>query len=171
METQMRWYALYTKPRWEKKVDGKLKENGIHSYCPLSKVKKKWSDRYKVVSEPLFKSYVFVQIPEQSISAVRQVNGVVNFVYWNGKRAIIRDDEMDQIRKFLNDFNEVAVEPIRVQPKDRVVISRGLMMGKEAVVERVLNNSVELVIESLGYKLVAKTDIANVVTIEKQQNG
>ncbi|MBL0358846.1 MAG: UpxY family transcription antiterminator [Chitinophagaceae bacterium] len=55
---------MYTKPRWEKKVACLLDEKGIENYCPLNKVVKQWSDRKKVVLEPVFKSYVFVKILE-----------------------------------------------------------------------------------------------------------
>ena len=61
MATAKKWLAVYTRPRWEKKVDQLLKEQGTESYCPLNKVKRKWSDRVKTVEEPLFKSYVFVK--------------------------------------------------------------------------------------------------------------
>ena len=60
-----KWYAIYTRPRWEKKVDLLLKDQGLESYCPLNKVKRKWSDRIKLVEEPLFKSYVFVRTDEK----------------------------------------------------------------------------------------------------------
>ena len=65
MATEKKWYALYTKPRWEKKVYRLLSERGMEAYCPLNKVKKKWSDRIKLVEEPLFKSYVFVHTEEE----------------------------------------------------------------------------------------------------------
>ena len=58
----LHWFAVYTKPRWEKKVSGILDDNGIENYCPLNKVVKQWSDRKKVILEPLFKSYVFVRV-------------------------------------------------------------------------------------------------------------
>ena len=58
------WYALYTKPRWEKKVAGLLDDQGIENYCPINKVTRQWSDRKKVVLEPMFKGYVFVKIGE-----------------------------------------------------------------------------------------------------------
>ena len=76
-----KWYAVYTRPRWEKKVHQRFSEKGWESYCPLNKVEKQWSDRIKVVEEPLFKSYVFIRLQEEEASAVRMVNGVVNFVY------------------------------------------------------------------------------------------
>ncbi|MES1159526.1 MAG: UpxY family transcription antiterminator, partial [Bacteroidota bacterium] len=106
-EKKKTWYAVYTKPRWEKKVYALLTEKGMEAYCPLNKVKKKWSDRVKWVDEPLFKSYVFVSIPEDEQTAVRMVSGVVNFVYWLGKPAVIKDKEIALIRSFLNEYTEV----------------------------------------------------------------
>jgi len=58
----MAWYAVYTKSRMEKKVSLRLEEAGIESYCPVTKRKKQWSDRKKIVEEVLFRSYVFVNI-------------------------------------------------------------------------------------------------------------
>src|SRR6187402_529657 len=98
------WYAVYTKPRWEKKVYSLLKDGGMEAYCPLNRVRKKWSDRIKWVEEPLFKSYVFVKVTEEERTGVRMVNGVVNFVYWLGKPAVVKDKEIAIIRKFLNDY-------------------------------------------------------------------
>ena len=60
-----KWYAVYTKPRWEKKVNSLLLQKGIEVYCPLNKVRRKWSDRIKTIEEPLFKSYVFVKIKDE----------------------------------------------------------------------------------------------------------
>src|ERR1700761_8327786 len=96
------WYAVYTKSRWEKKVYRLFCEKGMEAYCPLNRVRKKWSDRIKWVEEPLFKSYVFVRVAEIELPAVRLVNGVVNFVYWLGKPALVRDNEIETIRKFLD---------------------------------------------------------------------
>ena len=62
MNEDKNWYAVYTKPRWEKKVAGLLERKGIESYCPLNKVQRQWSDRKKIVMEPLFQSYVFVHV-------------------------------------------------------------------------------------------------------------
>ncbi len=56
METEKKWYAIYSKPRWEKKVDALLQKRNIQSWCPLQKIEKQWSDRKKIVEEPLFRS-------------------------------------------------------------------------------------------------------------------
>src|SRR4030095_8525252 len=106
----LRWYALYTKPRWEKKVAEILMRKNVETYCPLNKVKRQWSDRKKVILEPLFHSYVFVRIPEKLQNHVRQTDGVINIVYWLGKPAVIRDAEIEVIKRFLNDFENVKLE-------------------------------------------------------------
>jgi transcription antitermination factor NusG len=156
------WYAVYTKPRWEKKVHSRLEEKGIEAYSPLNRVRKKWSDRMKWVEEPLFKSYVFVKIAEEDKTRVRMVDGVVNFVYWLGKPAIIKNVEIEAIRNFLNEYDEVVAEPIELAKNMKVTIRGGALMDKEGKVIQVFNNKVQVVIESIGYTLVAVINKSNI---------
>jgi len=158
MQEEKRWFAVYTKPRWEKKVHARCAERGIESYCPLNKVRKQWSDRVKLVEEPLFKSYVFVHIPVSAQTSVRMVDGVLNYVYWQGKPAVVRDREIEDIRRFLDEHENVKLELMELRPDDRVLIRSGVLMDKEATVRRVLHHTAEVVIESLGYKLVAQIE-------------
>jgi transcription antitermination factor NusG len=162
---QKKWYAVYTKPRWEKKVHGLFIEKGLVSYCPLNKVRKRWSDRIKLVEEPLFKSYVFVQVHEEEQLQVRMVNGVLNFVYWNGKPAVVKEQEIDTIRKFLNEYEEVEVKPMNLQANQEVMVKRGLLMNNTGRIRRLMNNKVEVVIESLGYTLVASLEKSNIIPV------
>src|SRR5216684_5323428 len=162
---QKHWYVVYTKPRWEKKVYSLLEERGFEAYCPLNKVSKKWSDRMKWVEEPLFKSYVFVHISEMEQTKVRMTGGVVNFVYWLGKPAIVLDKEIQIIRKFLNEYTDVRAEPLDLEMNDKIKIQRGLLMNKEARVVKVLNNKVKVIIESIGYSLIAVIDRSNVISV------
>ncbi|NII24103.1 UpxY family transcription antiterminator [Pseudoflavitalea sp. X16] len=163
-----KWYAVYTKPRWEKKVHRLLEEKGVECYCPLNKVHRKWSDRIKIVEEPLFKSYVFVRVNEEEKTPVRMVNGVVNFVYWLGKPAVIKDKEIQTIRKFMNEFEDVEVRQINVELDDKVMVNQGVLMGKKGTVKRVLHKKVEVLIESIGFTLTAYVDKSKIVVIEKQ---
>lgn len=155
MAERIKWFAVYTKPRWEKKVFSLLQKKGIESYCPINKVKRKWSDRIKTVEEPLFKSYVFVRVTEESKTAVRMTEGVVNFVYWLGKPAIVKDREIEAIRKFLNEYEEVIVEITGLKANQKVKITSGAFMDYEASVIGVHKNQATLSIDSLGYKLIA----------------
>ena len=160
---EKQWYAVYTKPRWEKKVYGLLLEKGREAYCPLNRVKKKWSDRMKWVEEPLFKSYVFVRLTADEMTDVRMVSGIVNFVYWLGLPAVVRDKEIEAIRKFLDEYDDIHVEPVELKKDTKITIRKGAFMDKEAKVVQVLsNNKVQVVIESLGYALVAVVERSNV---------
>lgn len=162
MTDDKNWYALYTKPRWEKKVFQLLEKAGWEAYCPLNRVRKKWSDRMKWVEEPLFKSYVFVRVAPDNQTQIRMINGVVNFVYWLGKPAVIKDEEIGIIRKFLNDYDEVQAIPLDLSTDTKVRIRKGALMDKEAKVVKVMNKKVRVVIESIGYSLVAVVDRSNV---------
>lgn len=166
--TAKKWYAVYTKPRWEKKVHRLLEEMGVECYCPLNKVHRKWSDRIKIVEEPLFKSYVFVRVQEDEKTGVRMVNGVVNFVYWLGKPAVIKDKEIQTIRKFMNDYEDVEVRQENVEPDTQVMVKQGLLMGKKGTVKRVLRKKVEVLIESIGFTLIAYIEKSKIAVIEKQ---
>jgi len=152
------WYAVYTRPRCEKKVNTILETKGIESYCPLTRTKKKWSDRTKIVEEPLFKSYVFVNIRPDEISSVRMTEGVVNFVYWLGQPARIRESEILTIRKFLQEYSNVTAERIDFKPEQRIVVNSGVLMDREGSVIKVLKNKVVVLLEDIGFKLTALMD-------------
>ncbi len=150
-----KWLAIYTRPRWEKKVNQLLSEKGFESYCPLNKVRRKWSDRIKVVEEPLFKSYVFVKLSEKDRTEVRMTSGAVNFVYWNGKPAIIKEKEINAIKRFLNEYEYVEAHPVDVKVNERVMITNGTFMGQEGKVLELRHKIAKVAIDSLGYILIA----------------
>lgn len=150
-----KWLAVYTRPRWEKKVNHLLQEKGLESYCPVNKVRRKWSDRMKTVEEPLFKSYVFVKVSDEDRAAVRMTNGAINFVYWNGKPAVIKEREISAIKRFLDEYEQVEARPMDVKINERVRITNGTLMDHEGKVLAVRRKTVKVAIDSLGYILVA----------------
>ena len=163
----MKWYAIYTKPRWEKKVHQLLNQKGVQSYCPLNKVRRKWSDRIKLVEEPLFKSYVFVNIEEKARTEVRMTDGVINFVYWNGKPAIVKDKEIDAIRRFLNEYENVELIKLDLKLNDQVIVAAGPLMDKEGKVIEVKNKVARVQIDSLGYILVADIEKSKLLPVNQ----
>jgi transcription antitermination factor NusG len=166
-QTSKKWFAVYTRPRWEKKVHKLLEEKGIESYCPLNKVHRKWSDRIKLVDEPLFKSYVFVKVNEEEKTAVRMTHGVVNFVYWLGKPAVIKGKEIESIKRFLNDHHDVEVHSIDIKVGKKVMVQSGILMGKEGTVKKVMHKKVEVIIESIGFVLSAYIDKSKILLLDK----
>ncbi len=161
MPESLNWYAVYTKPRWEKKVAELFSRKNIENYCPLNRVHKQWSDRKKIVLEPLFTSYVFVRISQADQLAVRQTDGVINFVYWLSKPAVIREDEIDIIKRFLNEHDNVQVEKTPVTINDRVRVVNGPLMMREGSVLEVKHKTVKVCLPTLGYTLVAEIEKSN----------
>src|SRR5258708_19575898 len=145
------WYAVYSKPRWEKKVYAMLTAKGMEAYCQLNRTTKKWSDRHKMVEEPLFKSYVFVKVKEQDLPLVRLVNGVVNFVYWLGKPAIVADSDIEIVRRFLNEYTDVFAEPLPLTAHSRIKIPQPPFMKKKAKVAQTSNNKFKQIIQIIVY--------------------
>lgn len=152
----MNWYVVYTKPKWEKKVAEQLRNKGIECYCPLITQVRQWSDRKKKVEVPLFNSYVFVQLPDSERNAVFQSVGVVRYLFWLGKPAIVRDEEISIIKKWLNpsDSNEVSVLSFEVG--DSIQLDSGPFLNQKAIVQEVTNTHYILVLESLGCVLKMK---------------
>ena len=70
MNNTKNWYAVYTRPRAEKKVADALTKKKIENFSPINKVIRQWSDRKKIVYEPLFTSYVFIKVSELELSSI-----------------------------------------------------------------------------------------------------
>ncbi|ATP56087.1 antitermination protein NusG [Pedobacter ginsengisoli] len=155
-----RWYVIYTRPRWEKKVDELLKLQGITSYCPTRKVKNQWADRVKEVELPIFNSYVFVFINPREELKVRVTLGVLNFVYYMGKPAQVRDSVIEDIKHCLEVFPDTEVLAMQyLEVGDRVKIKEGLMNLKEGKVVKIQERTVIVVIDTLNCVLTTKVAI------------
>lgn len=152
----MNWYVVYTKPKWEKKVADQLLQIGITSYCPMITQMRQWSDRKKKVTVPLFNSYVFVQLSDVDRNEVFKVTGIVRYLFWLGKPAIVRNEEIEIIRKSLNNeiFSEVLVESYK--KGDRIIVDNGAFKNQVGIVQEVTNTQYVLVLEALGCVLKVK---------------
>jgi transcription antitermination factor NusG len=162
---EKKWFALYTRARWEKKVSEILTRRKIENYCPINKVVRQWSDRRKVVHEPLFTSYVFARVSELDVASLRQVPGVINPVYWLGKPAIIRDAEIEVVRKFLCDHINIKLERTPININDTIRIIGGPLMEFEGQVLSINNRTVNVTLPSLGYMMLAEVETSNVEVV------
>lgn len=146
----MNWYVLYTKPKWEKKVAERLNAIGITSYCPTVVKVQQWSDRKKKVEVPLFSSYVFVHLEEKERNDVFAVTGVVRYLFWLGKPAVVRENEIQAIQHWLSEPDGFEIAVTTWQPGDRVALEYGVFKGQSAIVQEVKSNACVLVLEALG---------------------
>lgn len=152
----MNWYVVYTKPKWEKKVAEQLKKIGIECYCPLITQVRQWSDRKKKIEVPLFNSYVFVQLAEVDRNLVFQSAGAVRYLFWLGKPAIVRDEEINIIKKGLDGSDTCEVSLVPFQVGDKIELDSGPFSTQTAIVQEVNNTHYILVLESLGCVLKMK---------------
>lgn len=158
MQLEKKWYALYTKPRWEKKIDTVLVRKGVESWCPLQKIERQWSDRKKIIEDPLFKSYVFVRIDDTERTKVLMTDGVLNFVYYLGKPAVIKDAEVDLIKKYLaeKDASIFIISQEGFKEETKIKVNHGVFMGNEGTVLRGGKKKVYVKLESLGQVMVVE---------------
>ena len=146
----MPWYVLYTKSRQEKKVAEGLKQLGVEAYCPLVTVMKQWSDRTKKVELPLINSYVFVNINEEKRDVVFKVSGIVRYLFWLGKPAVVRDIEIEALQKSLEGIT-TSFEVLSFKKNEVFAIPDGPFQGLEGIIKHINKNTIQLVLVDLGF--------------------
>lgn len=158
VEKEKKWYAVYTRPRSEKSVDKQLQKKAIESWCPLQKVERQWSDRKKIILQPLFTSYVFVHITEQERVAVLQTDGVINYVQYLGKPALIRDEEIELIQSYLEEpVAEITTQSWESLAEDiKVQITKGVFIQNTGTVVKSGKKKLYVKLESLGQVMVVE---------------
>ncbi len=148
-EINTNWYALYTKPRAEKKVSAALIQKGVVSFCPLYKDKRQWSDRIKAVELPLFKSYVFVKTHEIKLQEIKQVAGVVNFAQYLKKPALIKDSEIETTRMLIAKRDSYVAENKILQLNQLIKITSGLFFNGDGEIKEIGKNKIKLYLKSI----------------------
>ena len=142
-------FVLYTKANQEIKVAEQLKEMDISCYCPTITVIKQYSDRKKKILKPLILSCVFVFIEEARRNDVFSVFGVVRYMFWLGKPAIVREKEVELMKQYLNgEFQLVSLTNFKKGQLHK--ISEGVFTGKIGKVVETQKNKIKLELESLG---------------------
>ena len=147
------WYVLYTKPRNEKKVAERLSAAGYNVYCPLHKVRRQWSDRMKVVEEPLFKGYLFIQVQDKRRDEVFNYPGAVRYLFWLRRPAIVRESEICTIQKWLGQYDHSDIDISKILPGDYVRITTGPFTGEQAILLDKTNKKAVVQLKELGLQL------------------
>lgn len=140
VQGQRHWYALYTRPRFEKKVNKELTDLQIETFLPLKTVTKFWSDRKKRVEEPVFPSYVFIHANSRERHDAFQPQGVVRIVSFSGEPARIPDHQIEAVRRIL----AAGFDPVvshRFSPGDPVEIIAGPLIGLRGYVRTYRGNN------------------------------
>lgn len=153
------WYVVYTRQGMEMKVAKELKKRNIESYCPVNRVSHKWWSLKKSSEQPLFSSYVFAKVSEKDVPGLKKINGVVNVLYWLGKPAVVKEQDIHLIKDFLCNHTKVAVEKTAVKGFNYVY----------GAAEK-SNSTYKLDLPTIGYRVVAsEPEKVKVVSISNRQ--
>lgn len=129
VQEELKWYALKTKPRAEKKLNDRLLNVNIETYLPITKEWKQWSDRRKLIEEPLFKGYIFVKMKPSNFLSALQQDGAVHFVKFGGIAASLDDEKIEFIRKIVTNQMRFEVTDLKLETGDKVEIIEGPLKG------------------------------------------
>ena len=146
----MNWYVLHTKPRHEKKVEKDLLDIGINAYCPTRTEYRVWSDRKKKIEKPVLSSMVLVRIGEKELNKVFYSKSVLRYMFWLGKRSIVRDFEVKILKQNLSKNN------IK-DPKVGSTIGITSFGDRLGTIDKVSKNKIWVSLKDLGYKLMLET--------------
>ena len=165
---ERKWYAIYTRPRWEKKLAERLDEKNIGHYLPLVKTLKLWSDRKKWVQEPLFKSYIFVHVNEKEYLPAIQTPGAVKYISFEKKPVAIPPVQIEAIKTFVESGEETVLHLPEMKIGDRVRITRGSLKGLEGTLVEFHNKQrVRITIEGIKQSLHLKVPLSFLSPISK----
>jgi transcription antitermination factor NusG len=157
----MGWHVIYTRPKYEKKVQKELMAQKYISYLPLVSKVSTWSDRRKMIDVPLFSSYVFVSLDDIRIYyKILQIKGVVNFIKFENQFAIVKDSEIEMIKLLINKSSNIKVNS-EIKVGEKKTITSGPFCGYQCEVSSYNGkNKVYAKIESLQQTITAEMDIA-----------
>ena len=155
-----KWFTLYTRPRFEKRVEEELTINGYECYLPLHRTPRVWSDRVKLVDMPLFNSYIFVKCHEREIRSLNRLKGVVRVVFYDCKPAIIRQQEINAIKEFI----ELAAGKVLCKGDD-VEILAGSLKNRSGKIIKVKKKILLLRIDQLA--AIVSVSIESVAPVKR----
>ena len=150
----MSWNVIYTKSRSEKKVEERLKNIGVEAYCPVRTEVKFWSDRKKSILVPILPSMVLVKIEKNKRNQVFDIPGVVRYMFWLKKHAVVRDSEVDSLKLLLKSNNTIEQNVASYNVGDEIKISS--LEDQLGIIKKISKNQIWVVLKQLGYVIKLK---------------
>jgi len=154
-----KWFAIYTKPRAEKKVKEQLEKYNYEHYLPLQTQIRQWKDRKKKVEVPLFNSYLFVKVTSKEYYEIpKNITGIVKYVTIGGQKISIKEHEIDLIKKLI-EFSPEEIETLNenLEINQSVEIKTGKLKGLTGkLIQFDGKNKIAIRINSVGTNLLVQ---------------
>lgn len=152
----MGWFVLCVKPQQEARVADILERMNVEVFCPIIREERDWSESNNAVETPLFKGYVFVNLEEKYRGLVFGAQGVVRYLFWQGAPAIIQDDEIWTIKKWMVDETNDLEALSKQIPGSEIVEEKGVLKDHSGIVYWVKKNNVSFLLKEMGAKTQAE---------------
>jgi transcription antitermination factor NusG len=153
------WHVLYVNSRSEKKVHKSLQEVSLESFLPLVETIRQWKDRKKTILNPLFPSYVFVNINSSlEFHKALSVNGACAYIRFGNEYARVTEKEINQIKLLIGDksISDIEMNTQLSKVGEIKKIAYGPLSGLECEILKVGKvNKVIVQIDSLNLNITA----------------
>jgi transcriptional antiterminator RfaH len=160
---ECRWLAVYTRAQCERSLAQYLRERGLTSFVPLQRRRHRWSDRFKWVEEPLIPSYVFVFLSAFQHGHLYEAPGAVGLVTFRGRPAVVRQDEIDFLRRTERHAETSAIGRTKAERGRAVRITGGLFAGYSGTVVCAGEYyAIAVSIDEIAYSVQVKVPCADV---------
>ncbi|MBZ5524603.1 MAG: hypothetical protein LAP21_20380 [Acidobacteriia bacterium] len=160
--TAKSWFAVFTAPRHEKRVEEHFRVRGIESFLPLCQMQRQWKDGSKgLLQLPLFSSYIFVRIGCGGRVPVLAIPGVISIVGGGRESSSIPDSYIHFLREGLRQ-GKITPHPY-LASGTRVRIRSGVMAGMEGILLRNKNDfRVVLTLEMIMKSVRVEVEMDNI---------
>ena len=140
-----------------------LTKRKIENFCPINRTRITQFRRSKIVYEPLFNSYVFAYVYENEIKILKNTEHVLNMVYWKGSPAIVQSEEIEEIKAFVSDHENIKLERSEINLNSEAFLVERPAYAIDGNVVMIKNKSVKINLPSLGFTLIAEMEGESVI--------
>jgi transcription antitermination factor NusG len=156
------WYAVCTRHQHEKAAARILEYKEFEVFLPLYKARRRWKDRVKELSVPLFPGYLFIRESLERWLPIITTPGVCNIVSCGGRPAAIPHSEIEGVRRIVESTLRVEPHPF-LRSGDWVRVKYGPIAGVEGILLRKKNIArLVLSVEMLGKSAAVEVEATNV---------
>ncbi|HET8679202.1 MAG TPA: transcription termination/antitermination NusG family protein [bacterium] len=166
--SELSWYAVQTKPRQEERVHGWLRaRSGLSVFLPkVADLRRRRSRRVKVV-EPLFPSYLFVQmrLEPEDWYAVKWAPGVKGIVATGDVPTPVPAEAIGMLRGRCEDGEIIPLDAgWRLKAGSTVQVVHGPFSGLEGILERQASRGerVRVLLQLMGCLTPVEMDVTDV---------
>lgn len=165
------WYVIYTRANAEKKLAARLIARGFEAFLPLNTVTRVWSDRKKTLTEPLFKSYVFVKCDVEELHKVKTTAGFSHYVSFGGYPATVPEEQILFVKSLLSLYADTESMATRFIEGDQVCVISGPLKGRNGILTTLKGKEkVAIEISELGQSMLVTLPQTCIIKMDKKND-